>query len=203
MKFNIRNLFKFDWTYKIYQLWVINTATECNLYLWDKWCLLLPSLNSLVKLTRERAFIRTFQSYEYENKWLGFGRMKWNDENNIKWTTKYRTNISLEDQPEFFYTEIWAPDWNQVCDTGVPPDVFIHLYNYEAMSEMREGLIIAIPRSLYKKNKLMVDDILSELVSNISGANIYETKRDWWGRTALRNSIESITPQEIKKIIGY
>lgn len=203
MKINIRNIFKLNWRYKTYQLWLINTTIECNLYLWEKWRLLVPPLDGLIGLTQEKAFIRSFQSYIHENKWLGFGRMKWDEENNIKWTSKYRTNNAVADEPEFYNTEVWAPDWNRVCDTGMPPDVFICLYNYPEVPQIREGLVIALPRSLYKKNKRLVDDSLSKLLSQIPGSKIHEIKRDWWGRTASRNNIGDITPQEIKKIIGY
>ena len=92
------------WRYRKYKLWVINTETEANLYLWDKWKVLLPSLDALIKLTTEPAFIRSFQSYEFENRWLGFGRMKWNEENNIKWTTKYRNAKTGGKIPEFSHT---------------------------------------------------------------------------------------------------
>jgi len=201
MSIRIRNLFKLNWKFRSYQIWVINTTKECHLYLWDGWHLIMPSIDILLKLTQEQSYIRTFQSFEYENRWLGFGRMKWNEENNIKWTTKYRKN-NLEKQPEFFNTEIWAPDWNTVCKTGMPPDIFVSLYNYPGINEIREGFIIALPNSLYKGNKKIVDDLLIQIASHIPYSEIHETKRDWWGRTASRNNIEDLTPQEIKKIIG-
>jgi len=198
----IKNLFKINWRYRTYNLWVINTTSECLLYLWENWYTLLPHLNGLIELTNEEAFIRTFQGYKHENKWLGFGRMKWNKENNRKWTTKYRGIDSTQKELSFYYTEVWAPDWNQVCDTGIPPDVFVRLYNYPQVLDIREGLIIALPLWLYKKNKQVVDNLLSKIASQISESKIYETKRDWWGRTASRNNVEDINPQEIKKIVG-
>lgn len=127
--------------------------------------------------------------------------MKWNEENNVKWTTKYRTNNPEENKLVFFNTQIWAPDWNQVCDTGMPPDIFICLYNYPTIPEIKEGLTIALPKSIYKNNKLLVDEKLTKLVTTIPGARLYEIKRDWWGRTASRNNIEDMSPQELKKIV--
>jgi hypothetical protein len=102
--------------YRKYHIWVINTQKTCELYLWDNWRLFLPALNNLISLTSQPGFIRTFQSREYENKWLGFGRMKWNEANNIKWTTKYRNVDDITLQKIFFFnTQVWAPDWNAVC----------------------------------------------------------------------------------------
>ena len=130
------------WTYKRYRLWVINTDKEAFLYKWDNWKLLMPSIDKLLKLTKEKAFIRTNQSFEFENKWLGFGRMTWDEENNVKWTTKYRT-ADNESRLQFFGTEIWAPDWNEFVKSGVPPDIFVKLYNIPNSQTTRQGLIIA------------------------------------------------------------
>jgi hypothetical protein len=126
--------------------------------------------------------------------------MQWTDESNIKWTTRYR-NSNSENQPEFYNTEIWAPDWNSISKTGMPPDVYINLYNYPEINEIREGLIIALPCSLYKKNKKLVDSILNQIASQIPDSRIHKTKRDWWGRTVSRNNVEDLNPQELKTII--
>ncbi|MNJ98392.1 hypothetical protein D3C87_161580 [compost metagenome] len=189
------------WKYRTYKLWVINTKTEANLYLWDKWKALLPSLDALINLTSEPAFIRSFQSYEFENRWLGFGRMKWNEESNIKWTTKY-INVKTRDKiPDFSHTEIWAPDWNRVCDEDMPPDIFVKLYNFPRLEEIKEGIIIAMPKSLYNKNKGLVELELTKLTNEIPGATISTSTRSWWPGWKIRNQIGDINPQEIEKII--
>ncbi|MGY3213664.1 hypothetical protein [Mucilaginibacter sp. HD30] len=193
--------FKFNWPCRRYQLYLINTTVECRLYLWDNWEKILPYINTLVALTDQPAFIRTYQSYEFENRWLGFGRMKWSDENNRKWTTKYRDNNFPGKVPEFYYTEIWAPDWNALCKTGMPPDIFVHLYNNPGVQDVTEGIIIALPISLYDKNKLLIDDAVSKIAVTVTGSKIYEAKRDWWGRRAVRNSIEAINIHEVLEIM--
>jgi hypothetical protein len=73
----------------------------------------MPSLDKLLALTKEKAFIKTSHSFEFENKWLGFGRMIWSEENNKKWTTKFRTPEN-ESRLKFFDTEVWSPDWHEV-----------------------------------------------------------------------------------------
>ncbi|HEY8927761.1 MAG TPA: hypothetical protein VIM55_01120 [Mucilaginibacter sp.] len=201
MKLSLRDIFKIDWTHRRYKLWIVNTPEQCGLYLWDNWKLLLPAVHKLMKLTSQPAFIRTFQSYKHEYKWLGFGRMKWSEENNIKWTTKYRKDGPLTNHPDFFNTEIWAPDWNKVCDTGMPPDIFVRLYNYPDVPAISEGVVIALPRSLYKKHTLLINEAMAEIISHIPGSKMFETERNWWGRTAVRNSIEHLSPQEIRKMV--
>lgn len=189
------------WRYRTYRLWVINTQTACDLYLWDKWKLLMPSLDALIKLTTAQAFMRTFQSYEFENRWLGFGRMKWSQENNIKWTTKYWNGNAEDKIILFFNTEIWAPDWNWVCDNDMPPDLFIRLYNYPTLKNIKEGLIVAMPKSLYNKNKVLVDDELRKLVNQIPDSTISTSTQSWWPGWRTWNEIGDINNQEIEKIV--
>jgi len=165
------------WTYSKYKIWVINTKTEANLYLWDKWKLFLPSLDTLINLTKEPAFIRSFQGYLTDARWLGFGRMKWNEANNIKWTTKYRSGEAGDEIPYFSHTEIWAPDWNRVSDENMPPDIFVQLYNNPTIENIREGFIIAKPRSLYRKNDVLVNLELMKLKNEIPDSTISSVTR--------------------------
>lgn len=64
------------------KVWVINTESDAQLYIWENWKTIYPELDSLLKLATNQAYIRTFQSFEFENRWLGFGRTKLNEENN-------------------------------------------------------------------------------------------------------------------------
>jgi hypothetical protein len=75
------------------------------------------------------------------------------------------------------------------------------LYNFPTLKSTREGLVIALPKSLYKKNKTIVDQIVDDIASHIPESQIHETERDWWGRVAKRNNIDDMTPHEIKKIV--
>ena len=201
MNFDIRKMVRFNWRYRSYHIYVIHTSACCNLYLWDNWQHLFTLVDRLIKLTTQPAFIRTFQAYRYDNKWLVFGRMKWSKENNIKWTNKHLGNKPDHDRPDFYKTEIWAPDWNAVCDTDFPPDVYVSLYHHPDTQLLKEGMLIALPKSIYQKKQILVDDTLMQLTAKIPGAKISFAKRGWWGQTAKRNSIESLNPQELLKII--
>jgi hypothetical protein len=188
------------WTYKRYRLWVINTDKDAFLYKWDNWKLLMPSIDKLLRLTKEKAFIRTNQSFEFENKWLGFGRMTWDEENNIKWTTKYRTTEN-ESRLQFFGTEIWAPDWNEFIKSGVPPDIFVKLYNIPNSQTTRQGLIIAIPRRLSLRQKEMIETELTRLTKLIPNSTLTMTTRLWHPWFKFVNNIEDMNPHELEKIV--
>jgi hypothetical protein len=188
------------WSYRRYRLWVINTNKEVNLYKWDNWKSLIPSIDKLTKLTSEKSFIRTFQSFEFENKWLGFGRMTWNKENNMKWTTKYRSPEN-ESRLQFFDTEIWAPDWNQFYESGMPPDIFVKLYNNPKSQTAREGLIIAIPRRLSLKHKETIETELQRLTKLIPVSRLTMTTRFWQPWIKFDNNIEDMNPHELEEIL--
>lgn len=188
------------WTYRRYRLWVINTNKEAFLYKWENWKLLMPSIDKLLSLTKDKAFIRTSQIFESENKWLGFGRMTWNEENNIQWTTKYRTSDN-ESQLKFLGTEIWAPDWNEFIKSGVPPDTFVKLYNIPNSQTTRQGLIIAIARRLSLHQKDMIETELMRMLKLIPDSTLTMTTRLWHPWFRFDNNIEDMNPHELERII--
>jgi hypothetical protein len=187
------------WTYRRYRLWVINTDKEAFLYKWHNWKLLMSSIDKLLRLTKEKAFIRTNQSFEFENKWLGFGRMTWDEENNKKWTTKFRT-AENESRLQFVDTEIWAPDWNEVERSSVPPDIYIKLYNM-TFNSIREGLIIAIPRRLAIRHNEIIKSELTRLTNLIPNSTLTMTTRLWQPWFRFDNHIEDMNPHELEWIV--
>ncbi|GAB7258309.1 hypothetical protein [Polaribacter sp. OB-PA-B3] len=192
-----------EWLFGIkYKVWIINTNSKSELYLWENFKTIYPNINSLLEISEKSAYIRTFQSYEYENKWLGFGRMKWNEENNIKWTKKYRNEIDLNRKLQFYSTEIWKPDWNFCCENGKSPNLYFNLYNYENLSYLKEGIIIAIPKKLVKSNLEIIEKNLVEIKKKIKNSTISEKERTWKPSGEFLNNIEDMNPQEMKKIIS-
>jgi hypothetical protein len=187
------------WSYRRYRLWVINTDKVAFLYKWDNWKLLMPSLDKLLALTKEKAFIKTSQSFEFENKWLGFGRMIWSEENNKKWTTKFRTPEN-ESRLKFFDTEVWSPDWHEVERSGVPPDIYFRLYNIDFHS-IREGLIIAIPSRMAKRHNETIEFEVRRLTNLIPNSTLTTTTRLWQPWFKFDNHIEFMNPQELEMII--
>lgn len=191
-----------DWIFgHKYRVWVINTTSQAFIYTWEKWSLLFPSVDSLVKITNSDAYIRTFQSFELENRWLGFGRMKWNEENNRKWTTKFRREAYAAKNLTFYGTEIWAPDWKQCCDKGVFPDIFINLYHYPTVEKIREGIVIAIPKKIAQMNEVLIEATLQNIIRQIPNSSLSVIDRSWTPKGKFLNRIEDMNPQELEKIV--
>lgn len=160
----------------------------------------MPSIDRLVALTKEKAFIKTLQSFEFENRWLGFGRMIWSEESNRKWTTKYRTPED-ESRLQFFATEIWAPDWTEFSRSHVPPDIYIKLYNI-GFKSIKEGIVIAIPRQIAIKQKDIIESELARLTSLIPNATLSMTTRIWYPWWRFSNEIRDMNPQELDMIVN-
>ena len=191
-----------DWLFGVkYKVWAINTTDDVELYLWENWKKLLPNVKSLIEISNAQPYIRTFQSYEFQNKWLGFGRMKWNEENNKKWTTKYRTNENKSEKLKFFSTEIWSPDWNSCCKTGRSPDIYINLFHNENLNELNEGLLIAMPKKIVNKNRVLAEDCIRELNRKIRNSSVSLEERYWTPSKEYPNRIEDMNPQELGKLI--
>lgn len=185
-----------------YKLWVINTTSESKLYLWDNWKLLFPLINQLVLLSPSKAFIRTNQSLEHKSGFLGFGRMAWNKENNEKWTKKYRENEYANKKVTFYDTQICAPDWNQHCDSSIPPDIFIKVYNYKNDINIKEGIIIAMPERTYNKDAKEIEAVLKDILKIIPESTLSHTSRHWNPSRGYPNQIQDINNWEIAKVIN-
>ncbi len=190
-----------EWLFGIkYKVWAVSTIEQAELYLWKNWKLLMTDLQPLIQLSTKQTFIRTFQSYEFQNKWLGFGRMKWNEENNKKWSTKYRNNLKSE-KLRFFKTEIWSPDWNFCINNGQTPDIFINLYHYEGIESLKEGILIAIRQKLVKQNKELVESCVAKLNQNIENSQVSLIERYWTPGKGYPNRIEDMNPHELEQLI--
>lgn len=182
-----------------YSVWVIHTAIEANLYFWKNWKEIYPEIDSLVKISNSQPYIKTFQSFEFENKWLGFGRMKWNEKNNRKWTSKYRSKEFVNRNLRFFSTEIWTPDWNYCYKTDNSPEVYVNLFHLD-FKNLKEGLIIAIPHQIAKKNINEIDLTIRSILTKIPQANLSKTERPWTPNRKFQNRIEDMNPHEILTI---
>lgn len=184
-----------------YKVWVINTRQKSDLYRWGNFKNLEFNLNTLIELAKEPAYIRTFQSFEFQNNWLGFGRMKWCTENNIKWTTKYIGTTEDKEKILFFSTEVWAPDWNYCTDKNVSPKSFIKIYQYESCPNILEGIIIAIPIKIVRHHLNSIESNIKSLCSVIPGATLSIAERRWTPSRLFPNRIEDMNPQEVENIV--
>jgi len=182
-------------------LWVINTSSDAHLYLWENWKNIFPLIDTLVTLSPSKAYIRTNQALEHQSNWLGFGRMIWNKENNEKWTKKYRENEYANEKVTFFDTQIWAPDWNQHCETNIPPDIFVHLYNNPNDKIIKEGIVISMPERTFSNNKSVIESVLNKLLKVIPNSTLAQTTRSWWPSKGFPNQIQDINNWEIKKVL--
>ena len=138
------------------------------------------------------AYIRTFQSFEFDYKFLGFGRMKWNLENNKKWTQKYKTKEYCNKKLDFFDTEIWSPDWNHFDKTGDLPKFFSKIYNENG----NQGIFIALPMRMYKNNPDFINKSIQSINELIPHSEVKKFERYWTPSSGFHNNIQDITYQE-------
>ncbi|MFD1145486.1 hypothetical protein ACFQ4C_30450 [Larkinella insperata] len=183
-----------------YTVWVINSASAVQLYVWDNWKAIYPELDTLLTLSNHPAYIQTFQSFG-GNSWLAFGRMRWNEENNTKWTSKYRTQEYSHEKLEFMGTKIWAPDCNHCYKKGQTPELYIHTYSYSHSENPLEGLLIAMPKQLAKQNKAFITSKLVAIQKRILNSSIYYLERYWTPSNGFLNRIEDMNYHELTSLI--
>lgn len=49
---------------KKYRVWVVNTKVDFPLSMWENWKRIYPLISQLLELVDDRAYIKTFQSFE-------------------------------------------------------------------------------------------------------------------------------------------
>lgn len=179
----------------------INTTEDFKIDNWENWKQIFPSIDFLIRLIdcKNETYIRTFQSFEFKNIWLGFGRMKWNEQNNQQWTTKFKLDEFSNKKLQFFNTEIWCPDWNHYEKAGETPNIFINVYTE---SDSNTGLIIAIKKGkLFSQNKLPINSILNEIKSLIPNSNLRKVERYWKASLGFQNEIQDMSFNELDIIL--
>lgn len=185
---------------KKYRVWVVNTKKDFPLFTWENWKHIYPLISQLLELVDDRAYIRTFQSFENENRWLGFGRMSWSEENNVKWTSKYRKEEYGERELTFFSTEVWAPDWNECLHANRRPNIFVNIYHLN-FEDLRHGLLIAIPLRIVKKHEDFISARISAIQQVVDGSAVSLIDRYWTPGRQFPNHMDDMNPHELMKII--
>lgn len=173
----------------------INTISNYKIDDWANWQNLLPVFDNLLNELNlnNQACIRTFQSFEFENKWLGFGRMKWNLESNKKWTEKYKSTDYSDKKLEFHNTEIWSPDWNLFYKKDELPKFFANIYS----EDINNGITIVFNKSLFIENEGRILYFIEEVRKIISDAELVKFERYWKPSSGFVNNIEDTSYKQI------
>lgn len=178
-----------------YIVFNINTIFNYKIDDWENWQNLFNVIDKLlIELNlNNQAFIRTYQSFEFENIYLGFGRMKWNLENNKKWTEKYKTSDYSDKKLEFYNTEIWSPDWNLFYKKDELPKFFANIYS----EDINRGITIVFNKTLFLENEDRILYLIEEVRKNISNAELVKFERYWKASYGFVNNIEDTTYKQI------
>ena len=177
----------------------INSTDNITLNDWNYWKLFYSIFDQILKQTdlEKDTYIRSFQSFKTEKNWLGFGRMKWNLQNNQKWTQKYNSEEYSSKELEFFNTEIWSPNWNNFDKTGNSPKFFSKVYH----ENINKGIFIAVDLRLYKNNSELIDGYIEEIVELIPNSKLNLFTRFWKPSKGFYNNIIDITYSEIETVL--
>lgn len=177
-----------------YIVFNINSSFVFEINDWNFYKDIYEIIDTIIKeyALSSNTYIRTFQSFEFNNKWLGFGRMKWNLENNKKWTQKYKTKEYSNMNLQFFDTEIWSPDRNHFDKTGDLPKFFSKIYN----ENTNKGIFIVLELTMYNDNPDFINKSIQNIKELIPQSEIKIFHRYWTPSSGFHNNIQDITYQE-------
>ncbi|MEO8254570.1 MAG: hypothetical protein ABI554_09310, partial [Flavobacterium sp.] len=177
-----------------YVVFNINSSSIFEISDWNFYRNIYEIIDSIIKEYNlsTNTYIRTFQSFELDNRWLSFGRMKWNLENNKKWTHKYKTKEYSTLNLQFFNTEIWSPDWNHFEKTGDLPIFFSKIYHENG----NRGIFIALKLNVYKSSPDLVDKSINNIEELIPDSEVRLFERYWTPSAGFYNNMLDITYEE-------
>lgn len=98
--------------------------------------------------------------------------MSWSEENNVKWTSKYRKEEYSERELTFFSTEVSAPDWNECLHANRRPNMFVNIYHLN-FEDLRHKLLIAIPLRLVKKHEDFISAMILAVQQVVDGSAVH------------------------------
>lgn len=162
-----------------YHVWVIlRKSNTKKIHDWEVWKSCFNILNDSIAREPDKMAIRTSQSFPSTSKWLSFGRMTWNEKNNIKWTSKYKTGEDKVKDLEFFDTEFWLPSWTSSEMENLPPYTFMKVESAEKglLQEFFNESIVFANRT----DKQVFDlNLIKEIYQQIDGVHLIEGNRTW------------------------
>ncbi len=178
---------KYRFYHDEYKVWIILTKlTKHKLHDWENWGKCFHILDSVIKKYSDIMSVRTSQSVPKSSRWLSFGRMTWNEKNNIKWTSKYKTGDDKKEHLEFFDTEFWSPSWT-ICDKEkLSPKIFMKVSSAEngvLNGLFTESLVIGVK----KDDQIMPDNVIDSLYNELKAEYLISGIRPW-GKTISEDS---------------
>jgi hypothetical protein len=142
--------------------------------------------------------IRTSQSLPSTSNWLPFGRMVWNEKNNVKWTSKYKQGEDKIDQLEFFDTEFWMPSWSLCDKLKTHPNLFMQVKLIEnGMLEhfFDESFLIA------STTNSIPSKVIEELAESLDAKYLIKGTRPWGSSFSESSYTDSLQDFMIYKIL--
>ena len=160
-------------TYAVHLL--VSNEAEKPIYRWAQWQHIASALESVLAITEDLPVIRSCQVSHDSYKNLPFGRMKWSDKNNEKWTEKYQ---SVDPSVRFINAEIWSPDWNTMASEHRTPSVFVQV-EARPTSKFAQALTIAVREPEYTNNLSVVRHAVEKIQRMIPCSTHYFGRTPW------------------------
>lgn len=165
-----------------YTVWFILVDTSVfKIHDWEIWKAYYLALDPMLSKLNPQTEIRTFQTHKWIWWWLPFGKMHWNRENNIKWTSKFKKGWRKRKSLEFFNTEVLSPDYYSCEKSKTFPKVYLRIdegLNEYWKQPYNASILIAIKQRSVDKNWSLLVEELFKIKTSIA---LVEGEK-YWGK---------------------
>lgn len=169
--------------YDVYAL--LASPEAVPIWYWEKWRLLIPSLDELLRVARGPASIRSTQLLDNRRKTMKFGRINWRDRDQQKWTHGSPMTLNSCSTWTFQDTELWAPSWNQCERENLAPDVFLAIAGnavYRRSTAFGSVIVFSVVRELSSRENRLVTLVIDQL-RQLTEPKLVAHRQRPWGRS--------------------
>lgn len=145
---------------------------------WENWRRIVPAMNALVDLLPKPATIRPEHYREGRRRQIPYGLMRWNEENNRRWTAG-------AEEPDLYMrkTEIWSPARSSTIEMRRYPDFYALIDGGQSVD--RQGFALALRLDLLPGLAAAADAVVAEVEALIPDSRRLIADRTWEERRIL------------------
>ena len=183
-----------------YDVYVLLGDPACKpLWWWENWRQLMPELGALLHVARGPALVRSTQYLPNRSGTVKFGRIRWNERDQQKWTHGSPSNFDSSPGWRFLSAELWAPAWTQCARENCAPDVFMVIASERLFGDatsFEPVIVFAVASELVSRNAELVTRVVERL-GEIVNPKLVANQRRPWGRSlpsgvGYTNSIQDL-----------
>lgn len=153
--------------------------SDLLLHRWENWSRVLPAMTALVERLPRPTNISSYQTAPGSEKALPFGRMRWSEANNRRWTTEY---LEGPGAAEFNEASFWSPSRRSSIEQGEDPAFYARIQH---LAGFGQSFVLALRLDQLPAAAAAADAVLDAVTALLPDAKLLICDRRWEERRVM------------------